>query len=299
MSKPSSPQWCIRIVGVEEFDFCFSVLQPLMTFQHFKQDISMLKQVTGRVQWDIQCYLVAVIVNAAPLGIIIAVRTLMDFRYLSQVVTIDGKQCQKILNALKTFYDHKHEIIAHGGHWGAKSKDILDNWYILNLKLMQSVVPSIYQQSQMRTATVGYRDDLDDGVNMTRRLMRQAISRLPSVICGGQTPRPLCTFIVGSTAIHLNFDPSLQRQAIDNVAKKFCLPDLQEALADYIQRKGQTVQTLHKLTGQHRASPNADLPFKHLNIWCKVCMQQTPCHSGSAPAYPRTIMLSSQNVLKK
>jgi hypothetical protein len=69
----------------------------------------------------------------------------MDFRYLSQAVTIDENQCQKILNALKTFHDHKHEIIEHSGHQGAKSKNILDNWYIPNLEMMQSVVPSIHQ----------------------------------------------------------------------------------------------------------------------------------------------------------
>ncbi|KAG1868508.1 hypothetical protein F4604DRAFT_1881594 [Suillus subluteus] len=137
-------QWCIRIVGVQELDFRFSILQPLVTFQHFKRGISTLKQVTGRAQQDMQHYIVAVIADATPLGIVRAVWVLMDFCYLSQAVTVDGTQCQKILDALKTFHDHKHEIIAHGGYWGAKSKDII-NWYIPKLKLMQSVVPSIYQ----------------------------------------------------------------------------------------------------------------------------------------------------------
>ncbi|KAG1793664.1 uncharacterized protein HD556DRAFT_1237684, partial [Suillus plorans] len=53
-------QWCIRIIGMEELDFCFSVLQPLMTFRHFKQGILTLKQVTGRAQRDMQHYFVAV-----------------------------------------------------------------------------------------------------------------------------------------------------------------------------------------------------------------------------------------------
>ncbi|KAG1820112.1 hypothetical protein EV424DRAFT_1347202 [Suillus variegatus] len=349
-------QWCIRIVGAEEFDFRFSVLQPLITFRHFKQGISTLKQVTGRAQRDIQHYLVAVIANAAPPGVVIAVRALMDFRYLSQAVTIDGTQCQKILDALKTFHDHKHEIITHGGRRGAKSKNILDNWYIPKLKMMQSVMPSIYQvgsliqwsadtterahitlikdpaestnnqdydpqicryldhvekcryfhtmtsiaeQSHMHTATVG--DDLDDGVNDdeeadeagdlqaaisdfwgTERVVLNFFKKAELASLSTTVPRPLRTFVVGSTAIHLNFDPSLRRQAIDDVAEKFCLPDLRAALADYIQWEGQTVQNLHKLTGQRQASQNADLPFKHLNIWFKVCVQQMPRHSGSA-----------------
>ncbi|KAG2096053.1 uncharacterized protein F5147DRAFT_818561 [Suillus discolor] len=331
-------QWCIRIVGAGEFDFRFSVLQPLVTFRHFKQGVSTLKQVTGRAQWDIQCYLVAVIANAAPPGVVIAVHALMDFRYLSQAVTIDGNQCQKILNALKTFHDHKHEIIAHGGRRGAKSKNILDNWYIPKLKMMQSVVPSIHQdpaestnnqnydpqicqyldrvekcryfhtvtsiaeKSQTHTATgVGYRDDMDDGVDDdeeadeagnlqasisnfwgTEHVVSNFFKKAELASLSTTAPRPLCTFVLGSTAIHLNFDPSLRRQAIDDVAEKFCLPDLRAALADYIQREAQTNQSFHKLTGQHRASPNADLPFKHLNIWFKVRVQQTPHHSGSA-----------------
>ncbi|KAG0704061.1 hypothetical protein DFH29DRAFT_997947 [Suillus ampliporus] len=320
-------QWCIRIVGAEELDFRFS-------------GISMLKQVTGRAQWDIQHYLVAVIANAAPPGVVIAVRALMDFRYLSQAVTIDGKQCQKILNALKTFHDHKHEVIAHGGRRGAKSKDILDNWYIPKLELMQSVVPSIYQvgspiqwsadtterahitlikdpaestnnqnydpqicryldriekcrhfhtatsiaqqsQSQMHAATAGYRDDEDDGMNDNEDAdeagdLQAAVSDFWGM------EHHSARFVIGSTAIHLNFDPSLRRQAIDDVAEKFCLPDLQAALADYIQREGQTAQNLHKLTGQCRASPTTNLPFKHLDIWFKVRVQQTPRHSGLA-----------------
>ncbi|KAG0695549.1 hypothetical protein DFH29DRAFT_760683, partial [Suillus ampliporus] len=34
--------------------------------------------------------------------------------------------------------------------------------------------------------------------------------------------------------------------------------------------------------GQHRASPTMNLPFKHLDIWFKVCVQQMPRHSGLA-----------------
>ncbi|KAG2108214.1 uncharacterized protein F5147DRAFT_652936 [Suillus discolor] len=275
-----------------------------------KIGISTLKQVTRRAQRDIRCYLVAVIANAAPPGVVIAVCVLMDFRYLSQAVTIDEKQCQKILDTLKTFYDHKHEVIVHGGHWGAKSKNILDNWYIPKLELMQSVVLSIYQEqsqqitrtmipryvdiwitsknSQTHTATAGYRDGSDDGINDDENTdeagdIQAAISDFWGTGCvvsnffkkaqlallSTTAPRPLRTFVIGSTAIHLNFDPSLQCQAIDDVAEKFCLPNLQAALTNYIQWEGQTVQNLHKLTGQHQASPTTNLPFKHLNIWFK------------------------------
>ncbi|KAG1882447.1 hypothetical protein F4604DRAFT_1921634 [Suillus subluteus] len=105
--------WCLRAVGTQELDFCFSVLQQLTMFQHFKDGISNLKQVTGRAQHDMQHYMVALIADAAPPGIVIAVRPLMDFRYLSQATKIDEAHCQLILNALKEFHDHKQESQSH------------------------------------------------------------------------------------------------------------------------------------------------------------------------------------------
>ncbi|KAG1867363.1 hypothetical protein F4604DRAFT_1544697, partial [Suillus subluteus] len=138
-------KWCLRAVGAQELDFCFSVLQQLMMFRHFKDGISNLKQVTGRAQRDMQRYMVTLIADAAPPGVIIAVRTLMDFQYLSQATMIDELHCRLILDALKQFHDHKHEVIACGAHRGAKSNSILDNWYIPKLELMQSVMPSVRQ----------------------------------------------------------------------------------------------------------------------------------------------------------
>ncbi|KAG1888819.1 hypothetical protein F4604DRAFT_1915874 [Suillus subluteus] len=92
-----------------------------------------------------QHYIVALIADAAPPGVVIAVRALMDFCYLSQATTINEAHCQKILNALKEFHEHKQDIIACCPRRGAQSKQVLDNWHIPKLELMQSVVPSIRQ----------------------------------------------------------------------------------------------------------------------------------------------------------
>ncbi|KAI6023118.1 hypothetical protein BKA83DRAFT_4054110, partial [Pisolithus microcarpus] len=40
-------KWCINALGSAEIDFRFSVLQPVTGFCHFKEGISMLKEVTG------------------------------------------------------------------------------------------------------------------------------------------------------------------------------------------------------------------------------------------------------------
>ncbi|KAG2108289.1 hypothetical protein DEU56DRAFT_874535 [Suillus clintonianus] len=115
-------KWCLAAVGEQELDFRFSVSQPLTTFRHFKDGISKLKQVTGRAQRDMQRYIVALIADAAPRSVVIA-----------------------ILGALEEFHEHKQEIIACGARRGAKSKQVLDNWHIPKLELMQSVEPSIRQ----------------------------------------------------------------------------------------------------------------------------------------------------------
>ncbi|KAG2351028.1 hypothetical protein BDR07DRAFT_1245451, partial [Suillus spraguei] len=77
-------QWCIRAVGVQEIDFQFSILQPITGCWHFKTGISKLKQVTGRVQCELQHYMVVVIVGSVPPGLVQAVQALLNFRYLTQ-----------------------------------------------------------------------------------------------------------------------------------------------------------------------------------------------------------------------
>ncbi|KAF8126203.1 hypothetical protein EV363DRAFT_1174760 [Boletus edulis] len=99
-------------------------------------------------------------------------------------------------------------------------------------------------------------------------------------------PRPLRTFSIGSTAFCLNYDPSLRRVPIDNVATMFNLPDLCLALADYVKHEGKFAQNLHKF-GPRRSGEGAYLPFTELQVWYKVRLQQKCYHDPSviAPAF--------------
>ena len=135
-------KWCINTVGAAELDFRFSVLHPHVGFRHFKEGISSLKQVTGREHREVQRYIVAIIVGAVPPNFLIAIRALMDFRYLAQSMQIDEKMCAKIDAALKEFHAYKESIIAAGARQG-KGHAVIDNWYIPKLEFLQSVVPSI------------------------------------------------------------------------------------------------------------------------------------------------------------
>lgn len=135
-------KWCIRAVGSDEIDFRFSILPHRVGFRQFREGISKLKQVTGREHRDVERYMVAVIAGAVPKDFLIAIRALMDFRYLAQAPIIDDTHCNKITNALLEFHAHKHAILEAEARVGKGNRPI-DNWWIPKLEMMQSVVANI------------------------------------------------------------------------------------------------------------------------------------------------------------
>jgi len=135
-------KWCIRMLGAQEIDFRFSVLQPHIGLRHFSEGVSRLKQVTGREHRNIQRYITAVIAGAAPQEFVVAIRSLMDFRYLAQAPVINDTVCNRIGAALSEFHKHKSVILEAGVRVGKGNRPIL-NWYIPKLELMQSVVSNI------------------------------------------------------------------------------------------------------------------------------------------------------------
>lgn len=135
-------KWCINVVGAHEINFRFSVLHSHTGFRHFSKGISNLKQVTGREHRDIQRYIIPLIAGAVPRDFLVAVRSLMDFRYLGQALEIDDEGCNKIQAALGVFHAHKQAVIDTGGRRGQHNA-IIDNWHIPKLELMHSVAPSI------------------------------------------------------------------------------------------------------------------------------------------------------------
>ncbi|KAF9228538.1 hypothetical protein BS17DRAFT_690369, partial [Gyrodon lividus] len=72
---------CTNIIRYAEINFCFSILQPVAGFWHFKDGTTKLKQVTGHLNYDVQHYIVAIISGPAPTKIVtaICICTLMDF----------------------------------------------------------------------------------------------------------------------------------------------------------------------------------------------------------------------------
>ena len=135
-------KWCIRKLGKAQIDFRFSILQPHIGLRHFKDGISQLKQVTGREHRNIQRHIIAVIAGAASQDFVIAIRSMMDFRYLAQAPEVDDTMCDKIEGALLEFHNKKSAIMDAGVRVGKRNRPI-ENWFIPKLELMQSVVTNI------------------------------------------------------------------------------------------------------------------------------------------------------------
>ena len=136
-------KWCINALGSAEIDFRFSVLHQNTGYHHFKEGISSLKQVTGREHRDVQWYIIAVSADVLPSKFMIAIRSLMDFRYFAQSPLIDASTCTLISNSLLRFHDNKQAILDAGARRGKKAT--IENWYIPKLEFMQSVVSNIQQ----------------------------------------------------------------------------------------------------------------------------------------------------------
>ncbi|KAG1722451.1 uncharacterized protein EDB91DRAFT_1240221 [Suillus paluster] len=115
--------WCATVVGSQEIDFCFVLLQVCTGYCAFKEGISTLKQTTGQDHHNVQWYIIGVIAGAAPADFISAIWALMEFRYLTQAPHFTNKQ----------------SIVDAGARQGKGGGD--KPWAIPKLEWLQGVVP--------------------------------------------------------------------------------------------------------------------------------------------------------------
>ncbi|KAG1857798.1 hypothetical protein F4604DRAFT_1536272, partial [Suillus subluteus] len=105
--------WCIDVVSAKEIDF-----------HHC----------------NIQCYIVGIIAGA-PTQFIMAIQTLLEFRYLAQAPQFSDEMLTELDNCLRLFHEHKQRVI-NAGAWRGKDGGF-ESWVIPKLELLQGVVPSI------------------------------------------------------------------------------------------------------------------------------------------------------------
>ena len=91
---------------------------------------------------EIERYIVTLIAGGVPNEVILGICSLMDFRYLGQLLVLTSQICTKMLNCLKVFHSCKDSIMAAKGRVGKGGKP-LNHWNITKLELLQGVVPNI------------------------------------------------------------------------------------------------------------------------------------------------------------
>ena len=102
---------------------------------------------------------------------------------------------------------------------------------------------------------------------------------LKKIPTSSQVPQAqLHTFSLPQAAFHLNRDPSFN-MPIDDVATLFNIPDLCEALSNYIQCISNANNGhIRVLDGRRSAFRESQLPFTHLQVWKKFRLQNKAYH---------------------
>ena len=94
----------------------------------------------------------------------------------------------------------------------------------------------------------------------------------------GQVPQAQPhTFSSPQAAFHLNRDPSFN-MPINDIATWFNIPDLHDALLDYMQRISNANDGYIRVLGGRRSARGSQLPFTHLRGWKKFRLQNKAYH---------------------
>ncbi len=109
----------------------------------------------------------------------------------------------------------------------------------------------------------------------------------------GKYPRPLRTFSPpqSNVAFHINRDPSFKQMSINETAVLFDIPDLHQALVDYLQRLSKVNDGHIRVLGGRRSGTSKDihLPFTHLQVWKKIRLQNKAYHFPHQAMPSRTV----------
>ncbi|KAG1876220.1 hypothetical protein F4604DRAFT_1680422 [Suillus subluteus] len=213
-------RWCTQAVGKQEIDYCFSILQPITGYRHFKQGITTLKQVTGRTQRDLQCYMVAVITGAAPSGLIPKLELLQSILPSIQKV---GAVVQWSADTT----ERAHIDLIKDPSSASNNKDYKAQicYYLdraekcCSFSLATSIREKEYGRATIMDALEEdevteelEREEDDPELPFEQWRSSRPMTDYYSISLhqeSGVGPQPCCTFIAGPTAFHLNYNPSV------------------------------------------------------------------------------------------
>lgn len=90
---------------------------------------------------DVERYIIAVVCGAAPSRFLLAVRSLMDFRYLAQSMVMDEEAVADVEKALKGFHANKQAVIDSGARNNKKGQ--VKKWAAPKFEFLHSVAWNI------------------------------------------------------------------------------------------------------------------------------------------------------------
>ena len=90
---------------------------------------------------------------------------------------------------------------------------------------------------------------------------------------------PFCTFTDTCVAFYLNQDPSIKQMSVDEAAKKYGLPDLCPALADFIHCYTPSNSVPYLIGGKHSAVAHPNIGSLRIQIWTGVRLQLKSFHN--------------------
>ncbi|KAJ7659560.1 hypothetical protein DFH06DRAFT_1089760 [Mycena polygramma] len=107
-------QWCIALIGKDEFDARFVAMQGHAGLRHFKKGISGVSQWTGTEHKEMQRVFVGVMAGAVSAPVLTVVKSLIDFFYYAQFQSHTSTTLDALQSSLDTFHAHKDILIELG-----------------------------------------------------------------------------------------------------------------------------------------------------------------------------------------
>ena len=106
--------WCQTAMSPTELDQRICTLPPAYEVCHFKNGISALSQISGSERKNMAKILLGCLIGAIPKKGLLAVKSILDFVYLTQYSTHDSETLQYMEDALTTWEENRSFFLEAG-----------------------------------------------------------------------------------------------------------------------------------------------------------------------------------------
>jgi len=277
--------WIKSIFGAAEIDARCRRLPPNHNLRHFANGITTLSRVTGQEHSDISRIILGLIIgmklpgNRSPVRLLRAVRSILDFLYLSQLPVHTSETLKQLQAALDRFHNNKSIFVDLG---------IRENFNIPKLHSLQHYISCIeslgttdnYNTESTERLHIDFAKDAyratnhkDEYAQMTLWLERREKVLLHQVyidhlLSPPPIPNHSTTDMSNDTQrIHITKTPSVSLVSFDKLISNYGAVDFRQALTVFIASYKNPTLNHNQL---QRAAFNIFLPFQKVPIFHKI-----------------------------